>query len=133
MSPMQAVVIHCSIGRPAAAVYNMLWRPEDFPRWASGLSDAGLAQDGNAWKAQGPGGPVRIRFTPRNAFGVMDHWVHLADGQVVHVPMRIVPNGDGSEVMFTLYRQPGMSEADFLRDQDWVRRDLQALKRLAEG
>lgn len=49
------------------------------------------------------------------------------------VPLRVVGNGTGAEVLLTLFRQPGLSQARFRADQDWVRRDLAALKHLAEG
>jgi hypothetical protein len=58
----------------------------------------------------------------------MDHWVHLSDGQIIYVPLRIVENGSGAEVLLTLFRQPGMSDEQFAADADWVRRDLLALK-----
>jgi hypothetical protein len=73
---------------------------------------------------------VRIGFTGRNAFGVMDHRVDLGTGPEVHVPMRVVPNGAGAEVLVTLFRRPRMSEAQFAADAAWVMRDLLALKAL---
>ena len=130
---LEARTLSITVARDWRALYEALWRPESFPLWASGLSTSPLEPDGDAWKAQGPEGPIRIRFTGHNAFGVMDHWVELQDGRVVHVPMRIVANGEGAEVMLTLYRQPGMSEDAFRRDQDWVRRDLQHLRERFAG
>lgn len=129
----EATTISISVRRPAQALYEEIWRPEAFPKWASGLSSSSLERDGDAWKAQGPEGPIRIRFSAHNAFGVMDHWVELGDGREVYVPLRVIANGDGAEVLLTLFRQPGMSDADFARDAAWVRRDLQALKSMIEG
>jgi hypothetical protein len=73
---------------------------------------------------------VRIRFTGRNAFGVMDHRVDSGTGPEVHVPMRVVPNGAGAEVLVTLFRRPGMSDEAFTADAAWVVRDLLALRAL---
>ncbi len=90
-------------------------------------------QDGDRWTAAGAAGAaglVRIRFTGRNAFGVMDHHVDLGTGPEVHVPMRVVPNGGGAEVLVTLFRRPGMSDEAFAADAEWVLRDLLALKAL---
>ena len=56
--------------------------------------------------------------------------VTLPDGQTFNNPMRVVPNGAGSLVTFTLFRQEGMSDADFARDVGMVESDLQALKRV---
>jgi len=130
---LEAKVITCSVRRNARDLYEMLWRPESFARWASGLSSASLERDDRGWKAQGPEGPIRITFTDHNGFGVMDHWVDLGGGGIVYVPLRIIPNEDGSQVMLTLFRQPDMSTEKFAEDEAWVGRDFAVLKAFAEG
>ncbi len=130
---LDAKVITCSVQRNAQDLYEMLWRPENFTLWASGLSSSSLECDDVGWKAQGPEGPIRITFTEHNSLGVMDHWVDLGDGRIVYVPLRIIPNEDGSEVMLTLFRQSGMSTEKFAEDEAWVRRDFAVLKAFAEG
>jgi hypothetical protein len=129
---LESITIGISIDRDWRDLYEAIWRPAAFPSWASGLSNASLVRQGEIWTAQGPEGPIQIRFTDRNEFGVMDHCVDLGGGRVVYVPLRIVANGSGAEVLLTLFRQPDMSDAKFAQDQDWVRRDLLALKALAE-
>ena len=64
---------------------------------------------------------------------MVDHWVFLPGGKVIAVPLRVVANAGGSEVTFTLFRQPEMSDELFDRDADWVRRDLARLKEVMEG
>jgi hypothetical protein len=71
---------------------------------------------------------VTIRFTGHNPFGVMDHYVYLASGEEVYVPLRVFQNGAGAEMAFTLFRQAGMSVEKFEADAAWVRRDLAALR-----
>ena len=122
--------ISISINRNWRKVYDVVWRPEDFPKWASGLSKSPLTKDGETWKAEGPEGTVRILFTAHNAFGVMDHYVDVGDGTIIYVPLRIIQNGDGAEVLLTLFRQQGMSDAKFAADAAWVECDLHALKAL---
>ncbi|WP_022683867.1 hypothetical protein [Sphingobium bisphenolivorans] len=122
-----------TINREWTAVYEMIWRPEFFPRWALGLTEADLRPDGEGWLADGAEGPIRIRFTPHNDFGVMDHHVDVGSGEEVHVPLRVVQNGDGAEVMLTLFRQPGMDDERFAADIKWINRDLRALKAIVEG
>lgn len=104
---LEARTVSISIERPWRDLYEAVWLPECFQKWASGLSGSSLEKDGEAWKAEGPEGPVRIRFTDHNAFGVVGHHVHAGSGSEIHVPMRGVPNGDGAEVLLTLFRQPG--------------------------
>lgn len=45
----------------------------------------------------------------------------------------MIVSGTGSEVVFTLRRQPGTSDADFERDADTVAADLARLKELLES
>jgi len=122
--------ISISINRNWNDIYEAVWRPEDFPKWASGLSKSSLVKDGDAWTAEGPEGTVRIRFTGHNAFGVMDHYVEAGSAPVIYIPLRIIQNGDGADVQLTLFRQPAMSDAQFAADAEWIGRDLLALKAL---
>jgi hypothetical protein len=121
-----------SIAMPWQALYERIWRPETFPRWAAGLAETDLRAVGDDWEAVGPDGPIRIRFTPHNDFGVMDHVVDTGEGEAIHVPLRVVPNGDGAEVVLTLFRQPGMTDERFAADIKLVNRDLKALKAMVE-
>jgi len=120
------------IARPPAQVYEFASDPRNLPRWAAGLARAEVKRDGDEWVADAPVGKIRVRFVQRNSFGVMDHDVKLESGVTIHNPMRVVPNGDGSEFIFTLIRQPGMSDAQFARDKDAVEIDLKTLKDLLE-
>lgn len=132
MTTSTARIIHRTIERDWRAVYAFAARPENMPLWASGLA-AGLTRDGEDWIADGgPIGNVRVRFAPPNDFGVIDHRVTLPDGLVVDNALRIVPNGDGAEVMFTLLRQPDMADAAFESDAAHIARDLETLKRVME-
>lgn len=122
-----------SIDRDWKLLYEAIWRPEIFPKWASGLTESDLRPDGADWLADGAEGPVRVRFTPRNDFGVMDHFIETSGGQQVHIPLRVIQNGDGAEVMLTLFRQPDMTDETFARDAKWIARDLRALRDYVRG
>jgi len=76
---------------------------------------------------------VRLSFVPRNWFGLMDHDVKLESGVTIRNLMRVVPNGEGSEFVVTLIRQPGMSDGQFAKDKAAVENDLKALKDLLES
>ena len=132
MTTMPARIIHRTIERDWRAVHAFAAKPENMPLWASGLA-SGLTRDGDDWLADGgPLGTVRVRFAAPNDFGVIDHTVTLPNGLVVENALRVVPNGDGAEVMFTLLRQPDMDDAAFESDAAHVTRDLDTLKRLME-
>ncbi len=122
-----------SINRDWRAVYEAIWRPEMFPKWASGLTQSDLRQEGDEWRAQGVEGSIHIRFTPHNDYGIMDHFVDTGTNASVYVPMRVVQNEEGAEVTLTLYRQPEMDDEKLATDTEWVKRDLEALKALMES
>jgi hypothetical protein len=104
------------IDRSAEDVYAFASDPENLTAWAAGL---------------GPGD--RVAFAPRNQVGVLDHVVTTPSGEMVAVPMRVTPDGEGAEVVFTVRRLPGMTDADLDRDVDLVAADLATLKRLVES
>lgn len=133
MPTMPARILHVSIERDWREVARFVLNPENMPRWAAGLG-AGLERRGDHWVADGgPIGEVEVRFAPANDLGVADHEVTLPDGTIVHNALRVVPNGDGAEVMFTLLRQPSMSDADLESDAAHVRKDLAKLKSILEA
>jgi hypothetical protein len=119
------------IDRPAREVYDYASQPANLPQWAPGLGTSAEHVDGR-WMVDSPMGRVAVAFAPSNDFGVLDHDVTLPSGETIHNPMRVVADGTGSEVVFTLRRQPGMSDKDFHRDADAVLADLTTLKRLLE-
>jgi hypothetical protein len=135
MALKQSMVITQSINSPARDLYCRFWKPESFTRWASGPQTFGLQKDHLGWKFLNPPtqGEFGMTFTEYNTFGVMDHTVELDGKQVVFAPMRVVPNGEGCDVQVTLFRQPCVEDERFEQDQMQIRKDLVALKTLAES
>ena len=121
------------VARPAAAVYAFASDPRNVPRWAPGLGTSVEQVDGQWYVGTGEG-RARVTFTPPNPYGVLDHEVLTPSGVVVHVPLRVVPDGDDAcDVVLTLRRVPGMTDAELARDADLVRADLGRLRDLLEG
>ena len=106
--PSESRQISESIDRPAAEVYDYAADPAHLPEWAPGLGRSVENIDGR-WFVETPAGRAGVAFVERNEFGVLDHEVTLPSGDVIYNPMRVVPNGDGCEVVFSLRRLPGMS------------------------
>jgi hypothetical protein len=86
----------------------------------------------DGWIADSDGGIARVLFTPRNGLGVVDHTVIRPSGQRVYVPMRLIVNGSGCELLFTLFRESKMSDTQFASDAGFVQRDLDRLKMVLE-
>jgi hypothetical protein len=123
--------ISVSINTSAADVYAFASNPMNLPKWAAGLS-ASIKQEGDDWVADSPMGKVKVKFAPPNNLGVLDHEVTLPSGVTVYNPMRVIQNNTGSELMFTLYRQPDVSEEKYREDAGMVERDLKKIKHILE-
>ena len=119
------------IDRPLDKVYDFLVDPANWNLWAFGLGK-NIRRSQDAWIADDTGGVATVQFTPRNTFGVVDHAVIRASGQRIYIPMRLIANGKGSELLFTLFREPNISDAQFSSDAGFVQRDLDGLKHLLE-
>lgn len=120
-----------SIDRPPTVVAAFILDPRNLPAWAAGLGKAVRQHEGQ-WFVSTLDGEVRIRFVESNTLGVVDHWVQVAPQVEVHVPMRVLPNASGCEVLFTLFQPATMPADKFAADIALVEKDLAALKRVLE-
>ncbi|MBO9668155.1 MAG: SRPBCC family protein [Bdellovibrio sp.] len=125
--------ISVSIQKTPAEVYAFASQPDNMPKWAAGLSRSTMKKSGEVWIADSPMGSVTVKFAPHNSFGVLDHDVTLSNGALFHNPLRILKNGGGSEVVFTLYRHLDMTDEAFANDAKQVHADLIKLKSLLEN
>ena len=123
--------VSISISRSVDEVYDFVSNPQNLPLWAGGLSGSIKNVNGD-WVAESPMGTVKIRFADKNRFGVLDHDVTLPSGETFYNPMRVISNGDGSELVFTLYQRQGMTDRDFEKDEQQIETDLERLKTLIE-
>jgi hypothetical protein len=120
------------IDRPAADIYEYASNPANLPNWAPGLGRSVENVDGQ-WFVETDSGRVGVAFAERNAYGVLDHDVTLPSGEVINNPMRVVPRGNGSEVVFSVRRLPDMTDEEFARDAGLVQADLTRLKHVLEA
>ena len=122
--------LHIDIDAPVERVYAFVAAPRNMPRWAPNFGHT-ITPDEDGWIMHTAEGPVPVRFAPPNDLGVLDHWVRLPGGEL-HNPMRVVPNGAGSVLTFTLFRQDGWTDAQLDEDAALVSADLATLKALIE-
>lgn len=122
-----------AIGRSARTVYEYASNPENLPKWAAGLAGTALEETDRGWVTDSPMGRIVVSFAEPNDFGVLDHVVTLPSGEGVYNPLRVIPDGDGCEVVFTVRRRPGMSAEEFARDAAAVTADLDTLRRVLES
>lgn len=106
--------------------------PANLPQWAAGLSE-GIRNEAGRWITDSPMGEVEVCFRPGIEFGILDHDVIFPDGASVHNPLRVLHNDDVSEVVFTVYRRPNVSDEEFARDTEAVQKDLEQLRDVLES
>lgn len=121
-----------SINRNADEVYTFISNPENLPKWAAGLcTSIQRTETENVWQING--GEARVRFVEKNKFRVADHYVRAKPGEKeVYIPIRVLEHDATSEVVFTLFRLPHMSDEEFKRDMEAVQKDLETIKEIME-
>lgn len=107
--------ISISIERKPEEVYQFASNRSNLSKWAHGLVDT-----------------KKVHFVEKNDLGVLDHFITVASGETFFVAMRVIPNREGSEVVFTAFKHPGISDEDFLKDCFKISEDLSRLKHCLE-
>jgi hypothetical protein len=114
------------IDRNPSVVSAFLADHRNLLKWAAGLS-AGISEKDGVVLSESPMGKVQVRFARGAEHGIFDHDVTLPDGKTFHNPLRVLKNEKGSEVVFTLYRLPGVSDEAFEKDAATIAADLDRL------
>jgi hypothetical protein len=112
--------------------YRFISNLENLPKWAKAFCKS-VKKSNDDWIMETPRGPMKVRFVEKNDFGVLDHYVSPTPEIEVYVPMRVLPNGSGSEVIFTMLRLSEMSDEKFVEDVEMVERDLKTLRNVLES
>jgi hypothetical protein len=127
----RAHTVSVAIAVDPQQAYNYASDPQNLPGWALGFVHS-IEKHGNHWIARTMLGEAQFRFAPFNALGVLDHDVQIGT-QRFHNAMRVIPNGEGCEVLFTVLQLAGVSDEQYQRDLETVRKDLLSLKRVLES
>ncbi|MCF6409918.1 SRPBCC family protein [Pseudalkalibacillus salsuginis] len=120
-----SISIDCSVNK----AYSFISNPENLPQWSFFES---VKKVNDQWIAETVDGQMNIRFVDQNEFGILDHFVTPSPEESIMVPMRVIPNGTGCEVIFTIFQEPMMSDEQFNQDVFQVQKDLDTLKQLLE-
>ncbi len=126
------ITLSVSIASPPMAVAAFVADPRNLPHWAGGLCRS-VRQVGDDWRIDTGEGEVGLHFSGPVEHGILDHVITLSPDLQVQVPMRVVPNEEGSEVLFTLFRPPAMTEHRLQQDMALVQADLERLRQVMES
>lgn len=130
----ESQTLSVSVNRAADEVYTYMANVQHLATWAAGLCVAVVKNTGaNTWLIHTPTGEASVRFVEQNNFRIVDHYVKQGQDPEVYIPIRVLENEQGSEVIFTLFRLPGMNDERFEKDKQAVQKDLNTLKRILEA
>ena len=128
---MKSKTLSISVKSDPKAVYDFISNLENLPRWAPSTFPS-IKHVNGEWLVITPQGQNKIKLTEKNNFGILDHYVKLTSEIEVYIPMRVVKNGDESEIMLTVFQTPEMTDEVFLEDIKMVEKDLNNLKTIIE-
>jgi uncharacterized protein YndB with AHSA1/START domain len=132
---LQSKILSVSIARPFRTVYEFVAEPRNFSKWVTPPETRIVQFNATDWVVNFPDvGERMIRFTPRNSFGVADYQSWLPGEQPgPATPVRLYPNGEGTDVTITRFRAPTLTDEQFESQCSWLQSDLARLKTLLEG
>ena len=132
MSLAQSHVIHLAIDSPFERVVDFLSGARNFLKWAAVRGQMTRLSE-LEWMVQTEFGERIVRFSPRNEFGVFDHAVYKPGDRPVTMPLQIIPNENGCDLVFLFPRRPGVTDEQFASSVEWVTSDFLALRALLEA
>lgn len=94
------------------------------------MPDAQKNIDGS-WSFSTPRGNANLKFMQNKTFGILDH-SYVDKESSWDVPMRVVSNGDESEVIITLVKPETLSDEQFDQRMEELGSHLENLKKIIE-
>lgn len=131
---LKSQTLSVQILRPRAQIYAYLAEPANLARWTTVKGGARVREAGPlVWSFDGPRGKVLAHFTPVSEHFILDYRL-VMDGHVARVAyVRLLENGEGTELVHTSVQQPGIADALFDSEAEWMHSDLLVLKSLLDG
>lgn len=120
-----------TIDAPPDAVFAFVADPANLPAWAVGFCHA-IRSDtaGDRWVVTTAHGEVPIRYVTDGRAGTIDFYLSVAAGSEVAAFSRVVPNGLGTDYIFTQFQSVGMPDEAFDTQVRALVEELQVLRGL---
>jgi hypothetical protein len=120
-----------TIGAAPKDVLGFVGDGQNLPRWAIGFAKS-VQPDSGDWVVTTGQGEVPLSIAVDKVTGTVDFRIEAVPGQVATAYARVVPNGEGSEFIFTQMQQPGVPDEMFDGLVAAVGHELTALKAIME-
>lgn len=95
------------------------------------MPDAKINDDG-WWSFTGPHGKSKLKFNENRSFGILDHQ-YVDEESVWDIPMRVVSNGDCSEILITLNKPDELSDEQFNKRVEEIGQLVDNMKQIIES
>jgi len=95
------------------------------------MPDAKINDDG-WWSFTGPHGKSKLKFNENKPLGILDH-KYVDEESVWDVPMRVVSNGDYSEILITLNKPDELSDDQFNKRVEEIGELVNNMKQIIES
>jgi uncharacterized protein YndB with AHSA1/START domain len=119
-----------SIRATPSDVFDLLSDASAFPRWAPAFAPA-IRPDGDHWIVERGGSETRIAVPTSREYGTVD--ILRAEEPRSGAFTRVLPNGEGSELLFTLFFAAGTDEEAVAAQMTTVEQELEAVRSLCEA
>ncbi|MFV2062098.1 MAG: hypothetical protein ACC726_01130 [Chloroflexota bacterium] len=136
MTTMTTETVAITIDAPLRQVATDLADPARHPDWATEFFSGPARKTDEDWVVPVPrmGGDARLKIEADVATGRIDMFLApLGAPFGPPLPVRVVPNGDGCDVLFTLARFPGQDDETWDSGLASMRRELEQLRALYEN
>ena len=84
------------------------------------------------WSFIGPYGKSKVKFNQNKSLGILDHQ-YVDEESSWHIPMRVIPNGDFSEVIITLKKPEELSDFQFNQRVSKINKIIYSMKKILES
>ena len=95
------------------------------------IPDAKINSDG-WWSFIGPYGKSKVKFNQNKSLGILDH-VYVDEESSWQIPMRVISNGDFSEVVIILKKPEQLTDLQFDERVEKINRLTTSMKKILES
>ena len=95
------------------------------------MPDAKINSDG-WWSFIGPYGKSKVKFNQNKSLGILDH-VYVDEESSWQIPMRVISNGDFSEVVIILKKPEQLTDTQFDERAEKINKLATSMKKILES
>ena len=95
------------------------------------MPDAKINSDG-WWYFIGPYGKSKVKFNQNKSLGILDH-VYVDEESSWQIPMRVISNGDFSEVVIILKKPEQLTDIQFDERVEKINKLATSMKKILES